>query len=82
MSGVDWVYGSLTFGHGIGFLGGRYLVFVKPDVLRRLTFLEEQQVGTDAGVRLEDAVGQADDGVQAALFQQTFLQASFDAFTK
>jgi hypothetical protein len=33
-------------------------VFVEPDFLGRLAFLEEQQVGLDAGVGGEDAVGQ------------------------
>jgi hypothetical protein len=70
------------FSHGIGFLGSRHLVFVVPDVLSRLAFFKEQQIGAYAGVRLEDAVGQADDGVQVALFQQMFLEAGFNTFTE
>ncbi len=57
-------------------------MFVEPDFLRRLAFLEEQQIGADAGVGLEHAVGQADDGVQVALFQQVLLEPGLDAFAK
>ena len=45
-------------------------------------FLEEEQVGADAGVGFEDAVGQADDGVQVALLQQVFLEAGLHAFAE
>ena len=48
-------------------------MFVIPDALGRLAFGEEEQVGFDAGVRGEDAVGQADDGVEVALLHQHFL---------
>jgi hypothetical protein len=47
-----------------------------------VALLEEQQVGADAGVGLEDAVGQTHDGVQVALFQQVFLQPRLDAFAE
>ena len=57
-------------------------VLVIPDVFGRLAFGEEQQVGLDAGVGSEDAVGQADDGVQVALFEQLFLDAGLDAFAE
>jgi hypothetical protein len=43
---------------------------------------EEEQVGADAGVGIEDAVGQADDGVQVALGEQGFLDAGLDAFAE
>ena len=69
-------------GHRIGFLAIRYAVLVEPDFLRRLALLEEQQIGADAGVRFEHAVGQAHDGVQVALFQQVFLEPGFHAFAK
>jgi len=57
------------FGFVIALHARRIRVFVKPDFLRRLAFGEEQEIGFDAGVGSEDAVGQPDDGVQIALFQ-------------
>ena len=57
-------------------------MLVEPDVLGRLALVEEQQVGADAGVGIEDAVGQADDGVEVALLQQVFLDAGLDAFAE
>ena len=69
-------------GHGVGFLACGHAVLVEPDFLGRLAFLEEQQVGADAGVGFEHAVGQAHDGVQVALFQQMFLEAGLDAFAE
>ena len=42
-------------------------VFVKPDLLGRRAFLKEQEVGTDAGVGLEHAIGESDDSVKIAL---------------
>jgi hypothetical protein len=48
-------------------LGTRRIgVLVEPDVPCRRALGEEEQVGADAGVGVEDAVGQADDGVQVA----------------
>ena len=70
------------FGHGIGFLAFGDAVFVEPDFSGRLAFLEEQQVGADGGVGFEDGVGQADDGVEVALFQQVFFEAGLDAFAE
>ena len=69
-------------GHGIGLLPCWYSVLVEPDVLRRLTLLEELQISTDAGVGFEHAIGQADDSVQVALFEQCFFQPSFYAFAE
>jgi hypothetical protein len=43
---------------------------------------EEEQVGLDAGVGIEDAVGQANDGVQVAVGQQLFLDAGLDALAE
>ena len=49
-------------------------MFVEPDLLRRRTLLEEEQIGADAGVRFEDAVRQSHDGVEVALLHQLFLE--------
>jgi len=54
-------------GHGIGFLALGNPVLVEPDRLGGFALLEKQQVRADAGIRFEHAVGQADDGVEAAL---------------
>ena len=51
-------------------------------MLGGLTLGEEQQVGLDAGVGVEHAVGQAHDGVQVALFQQDLLEAGLHAFAE
>ncbi len=61
---------------------GRIGVLVIPDVGGGRAFGEEEEVGADAGVGIEDAVGQADDGVQIALGEQGFLDAGFDAFAE
>ena len=45
-------------------------------------FSKNKQVGADAGVGLEDAVGQADDGVEVALLHQVFLEPRLDAFAE
>ena len=58
-------------------LGQRLLVV--PDFFGRAGAVEEQQVGRDAGVGREDAVGQADDGVQVELLEQFLLDAGADA---
>jgi hypothetical protein len=69
-------------GHGIGFLGLRNPVFVEPDVFGLLAFGEEEEVGADGGVGFEDAVGQADDGVEVAFLHQVFLEPGLHAFAK
>ncbi len=43
---------------------------------------EEEEVGADAGVGIEDAVRQADDGVEVALGEEGFLDAGLDAFAE
>jgi hypothetical protein len=50
--------------------------------LRGRALGEEQQVGLDAGVGREHAVGQAHDGVQVALGQQLFLDAGLHALAE
>ena len=69
-------------GHRVGLLAIGDAVLVEPDLFRRLALLEEQQVGADGGVGLEDAVGQADDGVEVALLQQVLLEPGLDAFAE
>jgi hypothetical protein len=46
---------------------GRIGMLVIPDFFRGRAFGEEEEVGADAGVGIEDAVGQADDRVQVAV---------------
>ena len=72
----------MGLGHGIGFLAFGDKVFVEPDILGRLAFLEEEQVGADGGVGPEHGVGQADDGVQVALFHEMLLEPRLDAFAE
>ena len=43
---------------------------------------EEEQVGANTGVGIEDAVGQADDGVQVALAEEGFLNTGLHAFAE
>ena len=73
-------------GHQLGlvvtFHPGRIGVLVIPDFLGRLALGEEKQVGLDAGVGGEDAIRQADDGVEIALGEQGFLEPGFDAFAE
>ena len=45
-------------------------------------FSKNKQIGADAGVGFEDAVGQADDGVEVALLHQMFLEPRLDAFAE
>ena len=54
---------------------GRIGVLVIPDVGGGRAFGEEEEVGADAGVGIEDAVGQANDGVEVALGDEGFLDA-------
>ena len=69
-------------GHGIGFLALGNPVLVEPDRFGRFALLEKQQVGADAGIGFEDAVRQADDGVEVALREQVFLEPGLDAFAE
>ncbi len=62
-------------------------VLVEPDFLGggllALGFLgEEEDVGLDACVGIEDAVGKADNGVELALFQEVFLEAGLHALAE
>jgi len=50
-------------------------VFVIPDLLRRCTFLEEEQIGGD-GCWVEGRLREADDGVEVAVSEQ-FLANTF-----
>lgn len=70
------------FGHRVGFLVAGDAMLVEPDVLGRFAFFEEEEVGADAGVGFEDAVGEADDGVQVALSQKVLFQPRFDPFAE
>jgi hypothetical protein len=55
------------FGFVVALGSGRIGVLVIPDFLGGRAFGEEEEVGADAGVGIEDAIGQADDGVEVAL---------------
>jgi len=61
---------------------GRIGVLVIPYFLGGQPFSEEEQVGSDAGVWIEDAIGQADDGVEVTFGKKRFLDAGLDPFTK
>src|SRR3546814_1583036 len=63
----------------VAFVTLRIRVLVEPDLGGRIqcvafsvlmAFFEEQKVRLDSGIRIEDAVRQADDGVQVALRHQ------------
>ena len=71
----NWM--RLGLGVVLAAFGQRLLVV--PDVLGRAGAVEEEQVRRDAGVGREDAVGQADDGVQVELLEQFLLDAGADA---
>ena len=57
-------------------------MLVIPDLCGGLAFGEEKEVCADARVRIEDAVGQPDDGVQVALGEEGFLDAGLYAFAE
>src|SRR3989338_2592216 len=71
------VLDRLGFGVVFSPFGKRLLVV--PDLVCWAGAVEEEKVGGDAGVRCEDAVGEADDGVEVELLQQFFLNARADA---
>ena len=48
----------------VAFGSGRIGVLIVPDILGGGAFGEEEEIGADAGVRGEDAIGQADDGTR------------------
>ena len=66
----------------ITFHPGRIGMLVIPDFLGRLALGEEEQVGLDAGIWGENAVRQADNGVEIALGEQSFFQSSFHALAR
>ena len=76
---------GLLEAHRLGVVAGDALrvgVLVEPDFLGggllALGFLgEEEDVGLDAGVGIEDAARQADDGVEVALGEEGFFEAGF-----
>src|ERR1700733_12988123 len=68
------------FRHRVGFLARRHAVLIEPDVLGRLALFEEQQIGADAGIGLEDAVRKPDDSVERALLEKMLLQARLYPF--
>ena len=57
-------------------------MLVEPDGVGGLALGEEEEVGLDAGVGIEDAIGQADDGVEVALPHEEFFDLGLDAFAK
>ena len=69
-------------GLGVLLVPLRQLVLKVPDRLRRFPLGEEEQIGADAGVGVEDAVGQPDDGVEVAALQQPLLDARLDALAE
>lgn len=71
---------GLGFGIAVAAFGQR--VFVVPDFAGGSADGEEEQVGGDGGVGGEDAVRQADDGVQGEFLEQLLLDARGDAIGK
>ena len=75
---------SNWIGCGLGVVlpafGQRLLVV--PDFFRRPGAVEEQQVGRDARVRREHAVGQPDDRVQVEVLEQFLLDPRADAIAE
>ena len=57
-------------------------LFVIPDILRRAGAVEKQNIGRDAGVRREHAIGQTHDGVKVELLEKFLLDARAYAVTK
>ena len=57
---------------------GQWLLVI-PDIFGRPGAVEEDEIGWNARVGREDAVGQADNGVEIKVLQQFFLDAGADA---
>ena len=57
-------------------------LLVVPDLFGRAERSKNSEVRRDARVGSEDAVGQADDGVQVEVFEQFFLDAGADAIAE
>ena len=51
------------------FAAFRERLFIVPNLVCQAGAVEEEEVGGDAGVRCEDAVGEADDGVEIKLLE-------------
>ena len=69
-------------GHRIGHLASWNAMLVVPNFLCRSSLFKEKQISSDAGIRLKDAIGEANDGMQVTLPHQMLLQASLHTFTK
>jgi hypothetical protein len=54
----------------------------EPDLFGGAALFKEEDVGGDAGVGTEDALGQSHNGVEVELFEQFALERGLDAFTK
>ena len=57
-------------------------MLVEPNILCRLTLLEEQQISPDRGVGAEHGIGQADDGMEVTFLHQVFLETGLDALAE
>ena len=57
-------------------------LLVVPDIFGGTGTVKEDEIGWNAGVRCEDAVRQADDGVEIKVLQQFFLDAGTDAIAE
>ncbi len=64
-------------------LGARRIgVLVIPDVCGGRALGEEEEIGADAGVGIEDTIGQADNGVKVAIGEEGFFDAGLDTFAE
>ena len=70
------------FAFVVALRAGRIGVLVIPDFLRGRALGEEEEVGADAGVGIEDAVRQPNDSMEVALGKEGFLNARLHAFSK
>jgi hypothetical protein len=57
-------------------------VLVVPDLFSGAGAVEEKEVGRDACVRGEDAVGEADDGVEIKVLEQILFDTGADAIAE
>ena len=57
-------------------------MLVVPDMFRGRALGEKEDIGADAGVGIEHAVGQADDGVQIAVGEQGLFDSRLHAFAE
>lgn len=70
------------FAFVVAFGAGRVGVLVVPDFGGGGSLGEEEEVGADTGVGVEDAVGEADDGVEVALGEEGFLDAGLHSLAE